>query len=409
MKWLGLLGLVALSECVVMIPLMKMKTMRETLMEKKKNLLNNFLEEQAYHLSQNSFHDQKFLSQPLKNLMDLAYFGNITIGTPPKEFQVLFETGSSKLWVPSINCSSPACYTHITFNPQESSTFWYTNKSFNIIYGSGRMSSDLGYDTIQIGNLVSTAQPFGLSLVEFGFSHVRFDGTSVGLRYPSFSTPEITPIFDNLEEQGVISEPVFAFYLRTQKESGSMVTIDGVDHADYNGELNWVPVTKAGYWQIAMDSISVNGMVIGCSDGCQALVDTRTSLLIGPSRVVTNIQKLIDPLPPRITSIGALPPFIFTINGTDYPVPPQVYIRGAGGTLRVMRSTDEEGIRSSQNVCISSIRGGTEGLHPMETWILGDVFLRLYFSCHFASDSPVWIPEPSPSSRVQQAPTFDLQ
>lgn len=32
-----------------------------------------------------------------------------------------------------------------------------------------------------------------------------------------------------------------------------MVTIDGVDHADYNGELNWVPVTKAGYWQIAMD------------------------------------------------------------------------------------------------------------------------------------------------------------
>ena len=41
-------------------------------------------------------------------------------------------------------------------------------------------------------------------------------------------------------------------------------------------------------------SISVNGMVIGCSDGCQALVDTGTSLLIGPSRVVTNIQKLID-------------------------------------------------------------------------------------------------------------------
>ena len=66
----------------------------------------------------------------------------------------------------------------------------------------------------QIGNLVSTAQPFGLSLEEFRFSHVRFDGI-LGLRYPSFSTPEITPIFDNLKEQGVISEPVFAFYLST--------------------------------------------------------------------------------------------------------------------------------------------------------------------------------------------------
>ena len=58
------------------------------------------------------------------------------------------------------------------------------------------------------------AQPFGLSLKEFGFEDVPFDGI-LGLSYPSFSTPEITPIFDNLEEQGVISEPVFAFYLST--------------------------------------------------------------------------------------------------------------------------------------------------------------------------------------------------
>ncbi|KAM9764284.1 pregnancy-associated glycoprotein 2-like [Dama dama] len=339
-----------------------MKTMRETLMEK--NLLNNFLEEQAYHLSQNSSHDQKFSSHPLKNFMDLAYFGNITIGTPPKEFRVLFDTSSSKLWVPSISCFSPAFYTHITFNPQEFSTFWYTNKSFNIIYGSGRMSADLSYDTVRINNLVSTAQPFGLSLEEFGFSHVPFDGT-LGLSYPSFSTPEITPIFDNLEEQ-------------------------------------------------------VNGMVIGCSGGCQVLVDTRTSLLIGPSKVVPNIQKLIDAIASKdhehvvsYKSIGALPLVIFMIDSTDYPVPPQVYMR-----------------QSSQNICISSIRGGTEDLHSTEAWIPGDIFLRLYFSdfdwgnnvtssllptpafpfqCHFASDSPMWIPEPPPSSRIQQAPSFDFQ
>ena len=40
--------------------------------------------------------------------------------------------------------------THITFNPQESSTFRYTNKSFNIICVSGRMSADLGYDTVWV-------------------------------------------------------------------------------------------------------------------------------------------------------------------------------------------------------------------------------------------------------------------
>ena len=95
-------------------------------------------------------------------------------------------------------------------------------------------------------------------------------------------------------------------------------------------------------------------------------MDTGTSFLIGPSRVVTNIQKLTDAIASKdrevkghatgsllvslhtkdqqdqtptslfllqhvvsCQSTGALPPFIFTINGTDYPVPPQVYIRQA--------------------------------------------------------------------------------
>ncbi|XP_040111881.1 pregnancy-associated glycoprotein 2-like [Oryx dammah] len=374
MKWLVLLGLVALSECIVKIPLTKMKTMREAIREKQ--LLEKFLDEQSYSLSQNSDPDRKFSSHQLRNFQNVVYFGNITIGTPPQEFQVNFDTGSSDLWVPSVDCRSPSCSTHKRFNPQKSTTFQRLDQKIKLIYGSGSMNGVLGRDTIQIGNLVITNQIFGLSQNQSSgvLEQVPYDGI-LGLAYPDLAVQGTTPVFDNLKNHGIISEPVFAFYLSSRPGNISMVMFGGVDHTYHKGKLQWVPVTQARFWQVAMSSMTINGKVVGCSHGCQAIVDTGTSLLVGPTHLVTDILKLINPKPimdnQQILScdvINSLPTLLLTINGIVYPVPPDYYIQ-----------------RLSQEVCFLSFQGGTEILNHFgtsENWILGDVFLRLYFSVY---------------------------
>ncbi|NP_001001536.2 pregnancy-associated glycoprotein 2 precursor [Sus scrofa] len=376
MKWLVILGLVALSDCLVMIPLTKVKSVRESLREK--GLLKNFLKEHPYNmiqnlLSKNSSHVQKFSYQPLRNYLDMVYVGNISIGTPPQQFSVVFDTGSSDLWVPSIYCKSKACVTHRSFNPSHSSTFHDRGKSIKLEYGSGKMSGFLGQDTVRIGQLTSTGQAFGLSKEETGkaFEHAIFDGI-LGLAYPSIAIKGTTTVIDNLKKQDQISEPVFAFYLSSDKEEGSVVMFGGVDKKYYKGDLKWVPLTQTSYWQIALDRITCRGRVIGCPRGCQAIVDTGTSMLHGPSKAVAKIHSLINakhfekeyvvPCNAR----KALPDIVFTINNVDYPVPAQAYIRK----------------NANNNRCYSTFEEIMDTLNQREIWILGDVFLRLYFTVY---------------------------
>lgn len=234
---------------------------------------------------------------PILNFLDAQYYGQIGLGSPPQEFMVVFDTGSSNLWVPSSQCSwfSIACDLHHKYHATSSATYQKNNTKFAIQYGSGSLSGFLSTDILTFGTLEVQQQTFAEATKEPGLAFVaaKFDGI-LGLGFPEIAVTGAVPPFNNMLAQGLVKEPVFSFWLNRNVEGkqGGELTLGGVDPDHYKGEHVWAPVTRRGYWQIAMDSVKVPG-ASSCEGGCKAIADSGTSLLVGPSDEVAAINLAI--------------------------------------------------------------------------------------------------------------------
>ncbi|XP_036384652.1 pepsin A-like isoform X2 [Megalops cyprinoides] len=362
MKWaIFLCAMVALSECLHKVPLIKGKTARETLEEQ--GLWEEYRRKYPYNPMVKFDPSFAVGSEQMTNDADLSYYGVISIGTPPQSFRVIFDTGSSNLWVPSVYCNSAACNNHRKFVPSQSSTYRYAGRPLSIQYGTGSMTGFLAYDTVQVGGIVDTNQIFGLSQSEAPFmAHMAADGI-LGLAFPSISSSGATPVFDNMWKQGLVSQDLFSVYLTSNSQSGSVVTFGGIDPSYYTGSIVWIPLSSETYWQITMDSVTINGNTVACNGGCQAIVDTGTSLIVGPNNDISNINQGVGAsvyngdARVNCNSINSMPDVTFNIHGHAFTISASDYVRQVN------------------LICRTGFGNGGSNL-----WILGDVFIRQYYS-----------------------------
>jgi len=238
---------------------------------------------------------------PLTDFMNTQYSGQISIGTPPQDFTVMFDTGSSNLWVPSKQCSwfDIPCWIHSKYDSTKSSTYVSNGTAFSIQYGTGSMTGFLSQDVVTVGGITVKNQVFAEATNEPGLTFImaQFDGI-LGLGWQAISVDGVVPVWYNMVSQNLVSQPVFSFWLNRNpsgnKDVGGELLFGGIDKTRYTGNISYVNLSSETYWEFPLDDFSIAGKSLGfCTNGCSAIADTGTSLIAGPSAIAAEINTKI--------------------------------------------------------------------------------------------------------------------
>lgn len=305
-------------------------------------------------------------SIPLQDFEDTQYFGDVSMGTPPQgPFKVVFDTGSSNLWVPSSKCHSISCFLHKRYDSSKSSTYKANGKTFDIQYGSGGVSGFVSQDDVTVGDIKVTGQLFGEVTKESGTSFLvgKLDGI-LGMAFASISVDGLPTVFDNMVQQGSVQENKFFFYLSKKAGStDSVMVLGGVDSSKVSTDFHYVPLTHETYWQISFEGVQVNGKSV-FSANTPAIVDTGTSLIAGPEDEAKALLDAIGKVDSKCGNIDSLPNISFIIGGQTYTLTPNDYV------LKV----SELGVTE----CVAGIMPIQLPPNLGKLWILGDVFISTY-------------------------------
>jgi len=141
---------------------------------------------------------QKGESESIKDYANAQYFGTVSIGSPPQSFQVIFDTGSSNLWVPKVGCThcgNPFFGKKNKYDEDASTSYHEDGSDFEIMYGSGSVKGYFSLDDVLLADdIVVNAQKFaevtdagGLGMA---YSLGKFDGI-LGMGFTSEYIPVV--------------------------------------------------------------------------------------------------------------------------------------------------------------------------------------------------------------------------
>lgn len=318
---------------------------------------------------------------------DIGYMGIFEIGTPPRKFQLLVDSGSADLWVGAEGCQADdggSCGNHSFLGPNSSSTYKDLNQTWSIQYGTGAVTGRIVQDSISMAGLNLPAKQFGVALnesSEFTSDFIPFDGLLGLCKWNILSRQGVPTLVDDLYSAGLIPQPITSYKLPrfTDNKNDGELTFGGMDPSkfDVNTLVTVKNKSRLGFWEAALDSVHVNGVDMGWTNRT-LILDTGTTLIIAPAKDVAALHGAIPDakkdghtwtVPCTLTT-----PVVFTIGGMEFPI---------DHSDIAFMPVDQN---NATGTCMSGISEGNPGLVDTQ-WLIGDVFLKnVYMSTNVATD-----------------------
>ncbi|PPQ62926.1 hypothetical protein CVT24_006166 [Panaeolus cyanescens] len=231
---------------------------------------------------------------------DLQWFGNITVGTPPQEITVVFDTGSSTLEFASTLCGA-ACSNQVQFDSSKSSTFVDLGRTSSITFATGvgvdpvvganyRLTLRSARDTVSIGGLTAT----GVSLFLITDQTPKFNIDPFSGILGMGSTAQGP--FAGLINQGL--PPLFSLSVVAQDIGKGELTLGGIDNSKFTGTPIFasLPPGSGNGWVLTSPGIVVNGQTTSLLNTSRSIIfDSGTSNVLFSTDTANAIYALISP------------------------------------------------------------------------------------------------------------------
>jgi hypothetical protein len=327
-------------------------------------------------------HTKRASAFPVSN-QAVSYVANVGVGSPPTQYSLLVDTGSSNIWV---GAGKPYVKTRTSHD---------TGDGVAVSYGSGSWSGEEYIDQVTLSpSLVIKHQSIGVASKSTGFQGI--DGIiGVGptdLTKGTLTDPldklldtEIPTVTDNLFDQRTIRDYTLGIFFAPTTNIGATsgeLDFGGVDYGKTASAVSYVPITStspsSNFWGIDQ-SVSYGGTTILSSTA--GIVDTGTTLILIATNAFNVYQQATGGVPDNATGLlkiteaqyAALQHLNFIVSGRTYSLCPnaQIWPRALNALIG----------GTSDGIYLIVADTGTPSGQGMD-FINGFAFLQRYYSVY---------------------------